>query len=45
MLMRGEDYYDLGSNYFDERQEDQVKKRLTRRLEALGYHVHLEAIA
>jgi transposase len=43
MLKRGEDYRDLGSNYFDERQEEQVKKRLTRRLEALGFRVHLEA--
>jgi transposase len=43
MLKRSEDYRDLGSNYFDERQEEQVKKRLTRRLEALGFRVHLEA--
>jgi len=43
MLKRGEDYRDLGCNYFDERQEEQVKKRLTRRLEALGFRVHLEA--
>jgi len=41
MLKRSEDYRDLGSNYFDERQEEQVKKRLTRRLEALGFSVHL----
>lgn len=43
LLKRGEDYRDLGSNYFDDRQHDQVKKRLTHRLEALGYSVHLEA--
>ena len=42
-LERSEDYHDLGSNYFDERQDEQVKKRLTRRLEALGFRVHLEA--
>jgi len=41
MLKRGEDYRDLGRNYFDDRQHDQVKKRLTRRLEALGYSVQL----
>ena len=43
MLKRGEDYSDLGANYFDDRQHEQVKKRLMRRLEALGYSVHLEA--
>ena len=41
MLKRGEDYRDLGGNYFDERQHDQVKRRLLRRLEALGYSVEL----
>ena len=41
MLNRGEDYRDLGSNYFDHRQHDQVKNRLMRRLEALGYSVQL----
>jgi transposase len=43
LLKRGEDYRDLGANYFDDRQHDQVKRRLTHRLEALGYSVHLEA--
>ena len=43
MLKRGEDYTDLGANYFDDRQHEQVKKRLMRRLEALGYSVSLEA--
>jgi transposase len=42
LLKRREDYRDLGSNYFDDRQHDQVKKRLMRRLEALGYSVQLE---
>ena len=41
MLKRGEDYRDLGGNYFDERQVEQVKRRLLRRLEALGYSVQL----
>ena len=41
MLKRGEDYRDLGGNYFDDRQHDQVKRRLMRRLEALGYSVLL----
>ena len=44
MLKRGEDYRDLGGNYFDERQEDQVRKRLTRRLEALGFTVSLTPV-
>ena len=41
MLKRGEDYRDLGGNYFDDRQHDQVKRRLMHRLEALGYSVQL----
>jgi transposase len=41
MLTRGEDYHDLGGNYFDDRQRDHVRTRLTHRLEALGYSVHL----
>jgi hypothetical protein len=43
MLIRREPYVDLGSNYFDELQGDRVCDRLTRRLEALGYTVRLEA--
>jgi len=39
------DYHDLGGNYFDERHREQVSRRLTRRLEALGYSVSLSPAA
>ncbi len=42
LLLREEDYQDLGGNYFDERDRQAVQKRLVRRLENLGYHVVLE---
>lgn len=45
MLTRETDYIDLGSTYFDERQHVRTKNRLVHRLEALGYHVTLEATA
>src|SRR6266516_4025034 len=32
-------YQDLGSNYFDERDQHTIQKQLVRRLERLGYHV------
>lgn len=41
LLWRGTTFVDLGPNYFDERDHDQVRRRLTRRLEALGYTVAL----
>ena len=36
LLTSGEPFYDLGTNYFDQRDVDHVKRRLTRRLEQLG---------
>jgi transposase len=42
LLLREEEYEDLGGNYFDERDRQAVQKRLVRRLENLGYHVVLE---
>lgn len=39
LLSRNTTYQDLGSNYFDERKEQQVVQRLQRRLERLGYTV------
>jgi transposase len=45
MLTQGQDYIDLGAAYFDERHHERTKKRLIRRLEALGYYVTVEAIA
>jgi hypothetical protein len=41
MLSRHEAYHDLGSNYFDERQREQVANRLVHRLEHLGYTVEV----
>jgi transposase len=44
MLSRREPYRELGSNYFDEHKKTAVINRLTRRLEKLGYSVHLETL-
>jgi transposase len=41
MLQRDEDYRDLGATYFDDRDHAALSKRLTRRLEQLGYDVEL----
>jgi hypothetical protein len=40
-----EGYRELGANYFDERRRQFTVDRLTRRIERLGYHVHLEPVA
>src|SRR5215831_6437549 len=45
MLSRQEPYRELGANYFDERRRQFTIDRLTRRIEHLGYHVHLEPVA
>jgi transposase len=39
LLKDGEGYSDLGSNYFDERDREEVVRRLTRRLQSLGFQV------
>jgi len=44
MLSRNEEYRELGANYFDERRHYPVD-RLARRIEHLGYRVHLEPVA
>jgi transposase len=44
-LSRNEPYRELGANYFDEHQHQHVVDRFTRRIERLGYHVHLEALS
>jgi transposase len=42
-LLRAPDiYHELGGSYFDQHQRPAVQRRLVRRLEALGYSVHLE---
>jgi len=38
----GEQYQDLGGDYFDRHNEQQIRQRLVRRLESLGYDVKLE---
>jgi transposase len=45
MLTTHEPYRDLGADYFDDRQREQVQRRLVHRLERLGYAVTLEARA
>ena len=42
VLTEDVDFYELGGNYYDERDRQAVEKRLVRRLEQLGYHVTLE---
>lgn len=39
VLRDGRPFEDLGANYFDERDREHVRRRLTRRLEALGFEV------
>ena len=42
MLDRGTEYVELGGDYFDKRNQQQVQQRLVKRLEQLGYKVTLE---
>jgi transposase len=44
MLSRHEPYRELGPNYFDERRREHLVDRLTRRIQHLGYRVHLEPL-
>jgi len=39
VLRDDQPFEDLGANYFDERDREQVRRRLTRRLQALGFEV------
>jgi transposase len=41
LLTRGQEYTDLGTNYFDERDRNAVQRRCVKRLEKLGYNVQL----
>jgi hypothetical protein len=45
VLTSGRPFDDLGVTYFDRRDEEHVRRRLTRRLEALGYVVTVEPSA
>ena len=45
VLLREEEYQELGGSYFDERDRQAVQRRLVRRLENLGYQVVLQPTA
>lgn len=45
LLQDQESYQELGGNYFDERDQQAVQKRLVRRLERLGYQVELQPVS
>jgi len=45
LLSQQTSYEELGSNYFDERDRQNMEKRLVRRLEKLGYQVELQPVA
>jgi transposase len=45
LLRDGQNYRELGGNYFDELDRQAVQKRLVRRLERLGYEVRLDSPA
>ena len=44
MLSRHVPYHELGANYFDARRRHYTVDRLARRIEHLGYRVHLEPV-
>jgi hypothetical protein len=43
MLQQQKSYEELGGTYFDERERQDIEKRLVRRLEKLGYQVTLQS--
>jgi len=45
MLQRGTEYLELGGDYFDKHNQQQLQRRLVQRLEHLGYKVTLEPTA
>jgi transposase len=45
LLRKGTVYEDLGANYFDERDEEQVVRRLVQRIEKLNRKVTIEKVA
>jgi len=44
LIQRGEDYRELGKDYFDQRRPDLAARRLTQRLNQLGYEVTLNQL-
>jgi transposase len=45
LLTRGQEYSDLGANYFDERDRSAIQRRCVKRLEKLGFSVQLHQTA
>ncbi len=45
VLTRQEPYQELGANYFDERERQNIERRLVKRLQRLGYEVVLQPTA
>ncbi len=45
MLSNHRPYHDLGAEHFDQRDKQQVAKRLIKRLAAIGYSVEIKAAA
>jgi len=45
MISRAEKYQDLGENYYDLRNPEQVARRLSKRIEKLGFNVIFEPLA
>lgn len=45
LLKRHEPYQELGANYFDERERQDLERRLVKRLQRLGYNVVLQPTA
>lgn len=44
LITRHQTYADLGENYFDERDREQVKRRMVKRLEKLGFRVSVTPV-
>jgi transposase len=45
MLKKGEEYRELGAAHFDQRNKERIKKKLIKRLEALGVQVEIKSAA
>ena len=45
VLAKLEPYKEQGANYFDQREEESIQRRLVRRLERLGYEVTVKKAA
>jgi hypothetical protein len=43
LLTRREDYKDLGSHYFEQRQQEAIVRQAVRKIENLGFQVALSA--